>query len=213
MRLKIAILSAAAIGLALPASADPYRDRGYGYGYGYDSEFCRNDARKNETAGAVVGGIIGGLAGRGLASRNTRTEGAVLGAVVGAVAGSQIAKGDRDCRNDYAYGDHSYGQYGQYGYGRDYDRGYGYDGYGHDGYGYERDSHIRMRQYRDDRSHVYDDHVLAGGRHGSYSRDRSYYSGRDCRIVEQVTRLPDGTRVNRPVEACWSDRHGDWVVD
>lgn len=53
---------------------------------------CIADRRSNVTAGAVIGGLIGALAGSGLATRYDRAPAAVLGAGAGAAAGSTIAR-------------------------------------------------------------------------------------------------------------------------
>ncbi len=71
--------------------ADDYRySRSYEQS-GYDpremEHLCGHDAT---VGGAVVGGLIGGVAGNRIAGRGKRTEGTIIGAGVGAVAGSAI---------------------------------------------------------------------------------------------------------------------------
>jgi hypothetical protein len=56
------------------------------------AENCIADRRSNIAAGAVIGGLIGALAGSGLAGRYDRAPATVLGAGAGAVAGSAIAR-------------------------------------------------------------------------------------------------------------------------
>ena len=85
----------------------------------------------NGLGGAVVGGVIGGLAGNRIAGRGNRTVGTVAGAAVGAVAGGAIdqaqsrSRASDDCE---AYYDDYYTRYAQ--------SGYGQSGYGQSGYGY-----------------------------------------------------------------------------
>ena len=54
--------------------------------------------------------------------------------------------------------------------------------------------------------------------HRLYDNDSEYYrynqdyAGRDCEKATQITRLPDGTKIVRPVEACREAYYGDWHV-
>ncbi len=73
------------------AQADDYR---YSPRYGqsaYDpremERLCGHDAT---VGGAVVGGLVGGIAGNRIAGRGNRTEGTIIGAGVGAIAGGAI---------------------------------------------------------------------------------------------------------------------------
>ncbi|MGN6422448.1 MAG: glycine zipper 2TM domain-containing protein [Asticcacaulis sp.] len=94
------ILAAAAAALSLgapPAAHAQYSTQAYdGYCYARKS-----DAQKN---GAIIGAIVGGLAGSQI-SKNERGLGAVGGAVAGGVVGSQIGKSSVKCYNGayYAY--------------------------------------------------------------------------------------------------------------
>lgn len=69
-------------------------DRGYrnDRGYRYRGERCDRG-----TGGTIIGGVVGGLAGREVARRGNRTEGAIIGAAVGALAGRAIDKSDSRC--------------------------------------------------------------------------------------------------------------------
>jgi hypothetical protein len=106
---------------------------------------CRSrvGARDNGVGGAVIGGVVGGVAGNRIAGRHNRTVGTVAGAAVGAVAGSAIdrdedrSRGRDECEaylDDYyaryaagAYGaPGSYGGYAQPGYAMSYAPAYGY---------------------------------------------------------------------------------------
>lgn len=60
---------------------------------------CRDQQRSNANKGTVIGGVMGALAGGGVASRGAKTEGALLGGAVGAVAGHQIGKHNTKCQN------------------------------------------------------------------------------------------------------------------
>lgn len=91
----------------------------------------------SKTAGAVIGGLVGGVVGNRIAGKGDRTVGTIAGAAVGAVAGGAIgASADRNRARDYceAYLEDSLaGYYGQGGYGPGYGYGYGY-GYPQAGY-------------------------------------------------------------------------------
>jgi uncharacterized protein YcfJ len=71
-------------------NAPRYESRSYGRYYG---QRCNND----NTAGALIGAIAGGLLGSSVAGRGDHTVGALIGGGAGALIGSAIAKGD-DCR-------------------------------------------------------------------------------------------------------------------
>lgn len=63
---------------------------------------CVADRRSNVAAGAVIGGLVGALAGTGLAGRHDQAPAAILGAGAGAVAGSAIARNaSPDCPPGY----------------------------------------------------------------------------------------------------------------
>ena len=68
-------------------------DRGYAYG---DRYRCRgNDGATGTILGAIAGGLIGHeVAGR----RGDKTAGVIIGGAVGAVAGRAIDKGNGGCR-------------------------------------------------------------------------------------------------------------------
>ncbi len=56
------------------------------------AENCVAQRRENTTAGTVIGGLVGAIAGAGLAGHHDGGPAAVLGAGVGAAAGGTIAK-------------------------------------------------------------------------------------------------------------------------
>jgi Glycine zipper 2TM domain len=60
---------------------------------------CREQQRSNANKGTIVGGVVGALAGGGVAARGAKTEGALLGGAVGAVAGHQIGKHNTKCQS------------------------------------------------------------------------------------------------------------------
>jgi hypothetical protein len=70
-----------------------HRDR---YGYRHRGYRCDRG-----TGGTIIGGVVGGLAGREIARRGNKTEGAIIGAAVGALAGRAIDKADSNCRRRY----------------------------------------------------------------------------------------------------------------
>lgn len=112
IRLIGATAAVAALALAGCASTSPgyspgYGGSGYGSGYGAPSSACydcgtvtRIDTRSRggtapNATGAVLGGIVGAVAARELAHRNTDSEGrkntaTAAGAIGGAVAGNAI---------------------------------------------------------------------------------------------------------------------------
>jgi hypothetical protein len=193
MRLQITLVATAlsACALALPAQAQGYRDA------------CRGIQRDNQVAGAVIGGILGGVLGSNVAGRGVRDEGTALGAVVGAVAGSEMGRGSQNCdsySNIYppapAYPVYGSGPYGDELYGAPAPRpGHYYEPH-HETYG----------------RNVDDRYDLAGYDTGSYI-DPSDYAGRECAGAKQITRLPDGTEIHKPVEACRRAYYGEWEVE
>jgi hypothetical protein len=231
-RIKLVCVALGAGLLALPASAQSYRD-------------CREEQRSNQVAGTVIGGILGGVFGSNIAGRGHRSDGTALGAVVGAVAGSAAGAGTRACpvygpapRSVSTYG----GPYdrtrepGRYGPG-------GYDRYGdtypreapiyseHDRYGqYDRDNSPGAGGYADDRddrvyardnvpprNRPYDTNQGSQDRSRNANSDDDFYGSdndetRECRTVDQTTRLPDGTKVTRSAEACRPTHHGEWTI-
>ncbi len=99
---------------------------------------CREklSRRDNGLGGALLGGLVGGAAGYGIAGKRHRTVGTVAGAAVGAAAGMAIDKAeDRGSRDeceaylaDYeARYSHGYAGYGYGGYAQGYPA-YGYGG-------------------------------------------------------------------------------------
>ncbi len=104
------------------------------------NRFCTRD---DGVGGALLGGVIGGVAGNRIAGRGDRTVGTIIGGVVGAAAGAAIDRSEdrRQCQGWWANGGDRYyqqyrgGDYGRYeSYGR-YEGGYdaayssGYYGY------------------------------------------------------------------------------------
>ncbi|BEV12685.1 glycine zipper 2TM domain-containing protein [Asticcacaulis sp. DW145] len=75
-----ALLSAATLGLALPAAAQSY------------DGWCYQKGSSARTKGTVIGAAAGGVLGNVVAGKGNKTEGTILGAVVGGVIGNQVAK-------------------------------------------------------------------------------------------------------------------------
>jgi hypothetical protein len=203
MHLKLAILAGTLAVGALPASAQA----GY-YGYGPGRDACAAERRDNQVGGLILGGILGGIAGSNIAASGHRHDGTAVGAVVGGLLGSEIGRGGTRCgTTQYAPPPPPYGAdpypVSNYpppppaGPGYGYPSDPGYAPYPDDGY-YDSDVYVNRRGKRlDDRDR------------------RSYndnYAGRECADAEQITRLPDGSVVTRPVEACRTARYGDWRV-
>jgi hypothetical protein len=199
MRIKLILLIAAVAATATPAVAQ---------GYGRN---CAEARQSNQVGGAILGGLLGGIAGSNIAASGRRHDGTAVGAVLGGVLGASIG-GSTRCApppvqsgplppppGTYAPG---YGYTDGPGYGGQYSQYPSDPGYS---YGYGRDD--RDDPYYEDRSsrRVYAD--------GSRSYNRSDdYAGRDCDEAIQITRLPDGTEIRRPVEACRDAYYGDWRV-
>lgn len=55
--------------------------------------------RKRGITGAVLGGLLGGVAGNRIAGRNARTAGTLIGGGLGAISGSAIEKATRKCES------------------------------------------------------------------------------------------------------------------
>lgn len=205
MRIKTAfILTAAALAIALPASAQTYQRN------------CANTKNSSQVGGAIVGSIIGGVLGNNIATNGHRADGTTVGAVLGGLVGAGVGGSSVRCdalpppAGAYApgYGNQYGNGYGYqqqpYGYSRAPARAYpvdpGYSDYGRDEGYYDRDP----GPYGHPSS-------LYGDGYGSYSRNDDY-AGRDCSTATQITRLPDGTVIRRPVEACRDAYYGDWQV-
>lgn len=224
MRIKLAYLTFAAAGMsiaALPASAQQ----------SYNSA-CNKVKSDRQAMGAVLGGLAGGLIGNQSAGRGARDEGTALGLVVGGLVGSQLAKGDINCPSNvytgsqYSAGAPNYG-YDTYGGGYPQDPyAGGYNAYptvgtrygdnyryGSSGYGnspvYDAPS---RRTYNHRKIPDYSNSHLAGGPAGSYNGDYDF-AGRECAGAKQITKLPDGTEIHRPVEACREAYYGEWSVE
>lgn len=211
MRLKFLVLATVLGATAMPAAAQSY------------SEGCRQSRGNNQAAGLVLGGILGGVLGSNVAASGHRDNGTALGAVLGGVVGSEIGRQSTRCDTTY-YGPNSSYSSAPYpqGYPQNYDPGYpsaysrapapNYNPGADYGYyperGYEND-------YRyDDRDHSphYERGKAVYGK-GNYSyRSNDDYAGRDCEDAVQITRLPDGTEIRRPVEACRDAYYGGWKV-
>lgn len=213
MRFKALVLVAAVGAMAVPASAQSYRDA------------CRDQRGSNQAAGVILGSIVGGVLGSNVAARGHRSDGTALGAVLGGVVGSQVGRGSANCDPRYA-GVTPYPPYPTSQYGQQYGQPYGYGGYPDDrsAYGYERAPDYG---YRTDREYGYGDRGWDGDRDHKthhtrerdvYAQDRRDYidqdfAGRDCSNATQITRLPDGTEIRRTVDACRNAYYGGWKVE
>jgi len=223
MRLKALILVSAFAATAMPAFAQDY------------GRACQRAQGDNQIGGLIVGSIIGGVLGSQVAASGHRSDGSAVGAVLGGIVGSGVGKDSVNCgpprypsgssynpNPNYGgpnYNDYGYSPYGSPAYGSEPYRtpSYGYGPapasvypidpgayssprYADDGY-YRQDGSARDR-YRDD---VYD------------RSDRDYrrnddYGGEDCEDAVQITILPDGSEVRRPIEVCRDTYYGDWKI-
>lgn len=110
--LAAAVIAAGALlsGCASTTSPDPYAyNNGYNSGYnnvsmGYGTiesiEVVRGPGRTSG-AGAVVGGLVGALAGNQVGSGNGRTAATVAGGVAGAAIGNNVEANRNDGREVY----------------------------------------------------------------------------------------------------------------
>ncbi|MCG8441796.1 MAG: hypothetical protein MI723_08305 [Caulobacterales bacterium] len=208
MAWRFALAAGAALATAPAALATDYRDHS---SWGYAGDPCAEQRGNRQAVGAVVGGVVGGLLGnaaagdgdkrghyrhrRGYRHHHSGGGGEVaataLGAIVGAAVGAGIAGETVDC-----------------GYRRDYrlDPGYRHVGWGYQQtpYGYERTD-----GYGDDWP---DDETLEGAPY-----DDGYYeeapAAAQCETVYSITRLPDGTEIRKPVQACREAHYGEWEIE
>jgi hypothetical protein len=207
MRLKALLLVTALSATALPASAQSY------------SQNCREARGGNQAAGLVLGGILGGVLGSNVAASGHRHDGTAVGAVLGGLVGSEIGRNSTDCNPTYhgpvqGYGPAPYtpSPYAYGGYPSTYRPAPGYappagQGYYPEpeyGYGSAYDRDFRSRGEGSDRLYHYESRDY---------RSNDDYAGRDCTEVTQITRLPDGAEIRRPVEACRNAYYGDWHVE
>jgi hypothetical protein len=191
MRIKVLLLVSAVAAMATPAAFAQGRS-------------CVEVRQNNQVGGAIVGGIIGGILGSNVAASGHRHDGTAVGAVVGGLIGAG-AGGNVRCSPQ------SQGYNSGYGAGPGYNPNPSYGGqyYGDAGYGYQRhgedpylDGRVRHEGYRPD----------------LYSTDRrahnrgDVFAGAECTESIQITRLPDGSQIRRPVEVCRDAYYGEWQV-
>jgi hypothetical protein len=222
MYIKALLLVTALGATALPATAQSYNN-------------CR-DRNENSAGGAVLGAVLGGVLGSNIAASGHRHDGTAVGAVLGGLVGSQVGRGMTNCDSryqrapDYPVAQYPAGQYPQpsqsqyqspppsgtyspyypsypnWGGAAPPPADYGY--YPDAGYGQDDD-------YRDDSYGRGKSKRRSKDLYGDGTRDYRYndgYAGRDCDTATQITRLPDGTEIRRPVEACRDAYYGDWRV-
>ena len=92
MQRALAFAAAGMMALTVPATvALP----GVASAQSYDP--CHEQTRQQANKGTIVGGLVGALAGGGVAAKGAKTEGALLGGAVGAVAGHEIGKRNAKC--------------------------------------------------------------------------------------------------------------------
>ncbi len=189
MRIKALVVIAALGAVALPASAQGYYKN------------CNDSRKDNQVGGMILGGILGGVLGSNVAASGHRHDGTAVGAVLGGMVGSGIGRGSVNCGPPPGYSS-GYGPGSSYGYGpaptNTYPADPGYSPYGYGGNGRYNDRDIPPPRLYPGDNQAY-----------TYGDD---YAGRDCSNAIQITRLPDGTEIRRPVEACRDAYYGDWRV-
>lgn len=215
MRIKALLVLTALAATALPAMMPAAAQ-----GYGYPLRSCSDTKRDNQVGGAILGGLLGGVLGSNVAASGHRGDGTAVGAVLGGLVGQGIGKDTTHCApqrptaSGYGYAPGStYNPNPAYGGSRYND--YGYDPAPPGVYPYDAgDSTYRSgdRSYgRDDSSRDrYRPDLYPSGR-SSYNDDDEF-AGSDCSEATQVTRLPNGSEIHRPVEVCRDAYYGDWRV-
>ena len=204
MRLKLALIGFTALSaaVALPASA-----QSYGPGYDAYGQRCENVRKNNQAAGAVLGAVFGGVLGSNIAGRGHRGDGTAVGAGLGALTGA-AAGSSTTCAPPPPprYGAAPYPANAEpY---PDDDAlagapGSSADDYPPDAGVYDHRGPARMRHRH---ARLYADNA------DTYKYQGDDYAGRDCTTVSQITKLPDGSSIQKPVEVCREARYGDWEV-
>lgn len=209
MRIKALLVLTAFAATAMPALMPAAAQSGY------HVRSCGEAKRDNQVGGAILGGLIGGVLGSNVAAGGHRGDGTAVGAVLGGLAGQAIGKDSTRCiepprtASGYGYAPGStynpnpaYGgpRYNDYGYNPAPAGVYPYDsGYRSGDYGYGEDN-SSQRGYRPD---------LYPTDHPSYTQGEDY-AGSDCSEATQITRMPDGSEIRRPIEVCRDAYYGDW---
>lgn len=208
MRLRFALFALTALGgsaLALPASAQAY--------YGPYDQHCENVRKNNQAAGAVLGAVIGGVLGSNIAGHGHRGDGTAVGAGLGALTGA-AAGSSTQCApppsapypvNAAPYPDAP-----------PYDDGLAGAPGSHSGY-YPPDDGVYDNRYGyGDSNRDYVRHHRRNNQVAARDTDTYKYqddlAGRDCTTTTQVTNLPDGSSIQKPVQVCREARYGDWEV-
>jgi hypothetical protein len=222
--------------LALPLEAEAQ----YGYGYGdgpVRNTQCERERADDSAAGTIVGALAGALIGgaigneiaddngghghRGYRGGHGRGHygrgyyggghgykdsndaevitGALLGAVIGGAAGNSIAKSTGpECQ--VAYAPYSYSSAPAGSIPRSTDGLYG----GPEVFGGNDPREPYPSRYPSTPSYP---------SYPDYPSDAGYREpGRDCRVIQRETRLPDGQVERDPVTACWDERTREWRV-
>ncbi len=224
MRLKALILVSAFAATAMPAFAQDY------------GRACQRAQGDSQIGGLIVGSIIGGVLGSQVAASGHRSDGSAVGAVLGGIVGSGVGKDSVNCGPPVRYPSGSsynpnpnYGgpNYNDYGYSPYGSPSYGSNPYGAPGYGYGQapinaypadPGAYSPPRYADDGWRRQDTSPRSGHRDDVYDRsDRDYrrsddYAGEDCTDAVQITKLPDGSEVRRPIEVCRDTYYGDWKI-
>jgi len=157
------------------------------------SRSCQEVRQNNQVGGAIVGGILGGILGSNVAASGHRGDGTAVGAVLGGLIGAG-AGGNVRCAPPQRYNPNRNDGGNHYG-----DARYGSQRYGEYPY---LDGGLRQGGYQPD---------LYPNERRAY-RQETDFAGAECTESIQVTRLPDGSQIRRPVEVCRDAYYGEWRV-
>ncbi len=214
MRLKALILVTAFAATAMPAFAQDYGR-------------CQQAKNDNQVGGMILGGIIGGVLGSQVAASGHRSDGSAVGAVLGGIVGSGIGKDSVNCGPPVRYAPGStYNPNPNYGGPAYNDYGYSPSPYGNPGYGYSpvptatypSSPGYSPPRYADDGWYPSDSGRRSHDRGGLYGpADRGNtrggdYAGQDCDEAIQITKLPDGSEIRKPIAVCRDRYYGDWQI-
>ena len=207
MRIKSLLILTALIATAVPTLM-PASAQGT-----YRARSCAEAQRGNQVGGAILGGLIGGVLGSNAAASGHRGDGTAVGAVLGGLVGQGIGKDTTRC----APPRQTVSGYG-YAPGSTYNPNPAYGGSRYDDYGYDPAPAGVYPYDAGDRAHARDNSShdryrpdLYPSGTSTYKRDGEF-AGSDCSEATQVTRLPDGSEIHRPIEVCRDAYYGDWRV-
>ena len=177
MKRALALAAAGMMAVTVPAVTFPSIASAQSY------DPCRDQQRQSANKGTIVGGLVGALAGGGVAAKGAKTEGALLGGALGALGGAAVGKNSAACGGTtYRAPQTTYNGY----YGQPADNGYYARSYD------ERRNYDRGEPYR-----VVERPAATDG----------------CTLAESPIYLPDGRTQKRFVRVCPDANGNFQVVD